>query len=82
LSLSLLFTAFIPFSPLALKLLVSMGSSEYVPPNSFQCDGVSWWLHAGMVPVHRVAMDTSLPGMNLLTLPIPTFIAGHKLYGQ
>ena len=46
-----------------------MGSGEYVPPNSFQCDSISWWLHAGMAPTHRVAMDTSLPAMNLVKLP-------------
>ena len=30
------------------------------PLNSFQCDGASWRLHAGVVPARRVAMDTSL----------------------
>ena len=41
----------------------------YVLLNPFQCDHASWWLHAGVVPSHGVAMDTSLFGLNLPRLP-------------
>ena len=35
----------------------------------FQCDGASWQLPTGVVPVHGVAMDTSLPWPEVLKPP-------------
>lgn len=30
---------------------------------------LSWQLHGGVVPAHRIAMDTSIVGVNFLTFP-------------
>ena len=38
--------------------LVSMGVRWVFSTEVFQCDGVSWQLHAGVIPACRVAMDT------------------------
>ena len=35
----------------------------------FQCDGASWQLPTGVVPVRGVAMDTSLPWPEVLKPP-------------
>lgn len=59
-----------PFLPSRFRALVSMGWGEYFPQNHFQCDSVSWLLHAGVIPAHGVAMDTILLGSNLLRLPL------------
>lgn len=46
----------------------------YVLLNSFPCESASWWVHAGVVPAHGVAIDTSLQGLNLFR--IPSYIQG------
>ena len=63
------------FADLLLKWIFADSSSQPIPPllcigkygfrwvfstDFFQCDGASWWMHAGVVPAYRVAMDTSL----------------------
>ena len=45
------------------------GSGEYFSTDLVQCDGASWQLLAGVVPAHRVAMDTSLPWSEVLRRP-------------
>ena len=40
-----------------------------VPLNSFPCENANWWVHAGVVPAHDVAISTSLLGLNLFRIP-------------
>ena len=39
---------------------VSTVLGKVFPLKFLQCDGAGWWLPAGRVPAHRVAMETSL----------------------
>jgi len=51
-----------PFPSEASNLFsVSKGSGEYFSTDMVQCDSASWQLPAGVVPAHRVTMDTCLP---------------------
>ena len=45
------------------------GQVSIFPLIWFQCDGASWQLPTGVVPVHGVAMDTSLPWPEVLKPP-------------
>ena len=48
------------------------GSGEYFSTDLVQCDSASWQLLAGVVPIHRVAMDTTLPWPEVLRPPTNT----------
>lgn len=49
-----------PSCPLSLEALVSMGSGEYFPLNSFHCDSTSWRLYAGVVLSHSITSKSQL----------------------
>ena len=48
------------------------GSDEYFSTDLVQCDSASWQLLAGVVPIYRVAMDTTLPWPEVLRPPANT----------
>ena len=63
------------FADLLLKRIFADSGSQPFPPllcigkygfrwvfstEYFHCDSASWWMHAGVVPARRFAMDTSL----------------------
>ena len=57
------------FATLPLPPLLGVFPLKFV-----QCDGASWWPQAGLVPTHKVAMETSLQCLILAQDPPPTIL--------
>ena len=60
--------------PLPPLLVLKYGVMEVFPLKFRQCDGAGWWPRAGLVPSHRVAIETSLLCLILPRGPPPTFL--------
>ena len=68
----------LPLPPLLQFLSqVSTVWGRYSPLKFLQCDGAGWWLQAGMVAAHRVAMETSLLYL-ICARPLPTKLSWHQ----
>ena len=63
-----------PSLPCWESVLGKYGVRQVFPLKFLQCDGAGWWPQAGLVPAHRVAMETSLLCLILARGPPPTFL--------
>ena len=65
----------LPFRSFKLFCQVWWSGKYFSTDLRFQSDGARWQLPTGVVPAHGIAMDTSLPWLEVLRAPVPNLKA-------